>query len=196
MTSRQYLRLIESRTSDTYNDEYTPEQILQAEALAQSLQDYTDFIISQIRQILGTSDWKDGVPISLTEVAAQLSPDVVDATCEDTDAEGDCVYLSGDPFGGLYQVTQADVTTFDKMPAWGVIVSKAAPAECQVRYRGIVTGIYSGLTSGALYFVGTDGRPTVDGTSIPSRGFRQIFGLALTPDTLLLNGSMSMVRLA
>lgn len=73
MSPRQLLRLRETRESSTYDDQKTPAQILQAEAVADDLEEFLDFVISQLRQVLGTADWKDGVPVNLATVLAVLN---------------------------------------------------------------------------------------------------------------------------
>jgi hypothetical protein len=199
VSPRQLSRLRATRTSGTYDDQKTPAEILQAETLSEDLEQLLDYVLSQLRRVLGTADWKDAVPASLAALLSglgELDSDLVDGTCADTDAVGDFVYLSGNPFGGRYQVDKVDVTDETMVPAWGVIVEKSAPAECRVRYRGIVDGAYTGLTPGVTYYIGTDGRPTANLASIPSRGFRQPAGLALSSTALLLDTSRVMVRLA
>jgi len=191
--ARQLLRLRQSRTSDTYDDQKTPAEILQAELLALSAEEYTNFIISQIRQILGTADWKESVPATLAELAV-VDQGVVLANCLSTDAVGDFVCVTGDMVAGRYQAEKADVTNRAKMPAWGVIESKSAATDCAVRYRGIAAGLYTGLTPGGLYFVGLDSRPVLGIASIPPRGFRQHVGVAIAEDSLLLERATEMIR--
>lgn len=121
--------------------------------------------------------------------------DVMEANCLATDEVGDLVYVRGDSVAGLPQVERADVTTWDKMPAIGLILSKAAPTDAMVIRRGLVDIV--GLNPGKLVFVGVDGKPT---TTRPSptgtdRYFVQVVGSALDTSRLMLCPELNVTRI-
>jgi len=120
--------------------------------------------------------------------------DIMQANCLDTDTVGDLVYVRGDSIAGLLQVARADIADFAKLPAIGVILSKAAPTDCMVIRRGIVD--VDGVMSGRLYFVGDDGRPTATRPVAIGLGyvFVQIIGSALDSAHLMLNPELNMTK--
>ncbi len=65
---RQYVRQTESRKPDPVDDAKTPTEI--ADNSASDAQSFLERVISQIRQILGTPNWDDAVPVSLTDAIA------------------------------------------------------------------------------------------------------------------------------
>ena len=91
-----------------------------------------------------------------TDSAAQA---FLQAYCFSTDSVGDVVYIMGPMVGDFYQVTQVDHTDPSKMPGVGIIRSKDAATQCVVQTRGIVVGLYTGLTPGRRLLVQDDGRP-------------------------------------
>jgi hypothetical protein len=80
------------------------------------------------------------------------------ANCLATDGVGDCVYVTGDDVGGIYQVARADPSDQLKMPAIGIITFKKSATECRVQFIGEVHSIYVGLAPRSTLFVGSDGR--------------------------------------
>jgi hypothetical protein len=111
------------------------------------------------------------------------------ANCLASLAVGDLVYLSAAKAGGLYQVRLADPAAPATMPAVGAVVSKDAATLCVVRFHGPLLGVYSGLTPGAKYVVGTDGRPATAGDpNYPSSSeyFQQV-GVATDTTELLIH---------
>jgi hypothetical protein len=67
--ARQRLRLVQVRKPGSFDDEKTPADILANGESGEDQQEQIEYILSQIRQILGTADWKDNVPISLSDLA-------------------------------------------------------------------------------------------------------------------------------
>lgn len=115
----------------------------------------------------------------------------VRAACAPSDAVGDLVYVAGPAIAGAMQVSRVDISTSLKVPAIGIITAKSSPSSCRVVLSGVVPS--AGLTPGARYFAGADGRPTpTRPPSAPGGRFIQSVGvaldetrLALTPSTFL-----------
>lgn len=78
MAPRQRIRQREVRQPDTYDDQKTPLEIQQAESQAVDLETLSDFLLSQVRQILGTDNWFDPVPASLQDLADAVIGGAVD----------------------------------------------------------------------------------------------------------------------
>lgn len=119
-----------------------------------------------------------------------LEPFTFPATCLSGDLAGDCVRISGGVVAGAPQVRKVDISSYTGMPAVGIITVKTSATTCLVAYFG---GLQStGLTPGATYFVGADGRPTNIRPVGPA--FIQIVGVALFETVLMLNPSMNMTK--
>jgi hypothetical protein len=86
----------------------------------------------------------------------------IPVNCLAGDVVGDFVYITGDKVGTRHQVAKADPSDAGMMPAVGVLIQKldATTGVVQVREK---TSLYSGLTSGEIYVVGTDARPATSG---------------------------------
>lgn len=192
---RQLLRLFESRKSGSFDDQQTPAQIAASEAAAADHEEFLDAVLSQIRQILGTANWWDPVPTTLTAVASVV-PTVIEANCLAGDAPGDCVRMTGPEVAGKAQVTRVSIDAYATVPAWGVILSKSASTDCLVQWLGPLRGVYTGLTAGRVYFVGVDGRPTLT-PPVPTTVdlYLQRVGVALSTDALLLTPDYTLVKL-
>jgi hypothetical protein len=125
---------------------------------------------------------------------------VFSATCGAGDAVGDCVYFSGAEVAGVAQVSKADPSTISKMPAVGIIISKAAATACTVQRLGRVdlTGAGLAFTAGNRMFVGLSGQ-VVDSVPSPALSpsgyvFVQPLGVATATEILEFNPSMSIIR--
>jgi hypothetical protein len=107
--------------------------------------------------------------------------------CLATDNVGDLVYVRGLFTGTRYRVERADPSDSLKMPAVAVIVSKQTPTACTIMFYGM-TSLYSGLTPGEAYVVGTDGRPAKLGDpNYPGSGYIvQQIGVATDDDEMLI----------
>lgn len=64
----QRIRTTEVRKPDVFDDQKTPAEIDASETTSADFEDLTNFILSQIRQILGTANWHDAVPLSLSDI--------------------------------------------------------------------------------------------------------------------------------
>jgi len=121
-------------------------------------------------------------PLSASRAEAAFSPRTLPATCQASDAAGDCVYVTGDMSGGRYLVSKSDPNDPAKLPAIGVLVAKLTATECTIQVEGALEGLYSGLLPGRLLYVGNDGRPT---HAIPA--VAQIIGVASSTTGLVVN---------
>ena len=118
------------------------------------------------------------------------SPFAFPANCQASDSVGDCVHVSGDAVAGVIQVAVVDITDITRMPAVGVITSKASLTSCTVAFFGAVA--FSPVLPGRIYFVGGDGKPT--STRPTGLVFIQILGLALDATRLLIQPALNMTR--
>ena len=121
--------------------------------------------------------------------------DVRRAECTAAESVGDFVCITDDPPNGVDLVGKADPSDFGKMPAVGVIISKSAPTDCLVQWLGETPNIFTGLSSGEVYFVGVDAKiaevPPIP-TTVPL--FAQWMGVATAPTRLYLRPNDHMVR--
>lgn len=93
------------------------------------------------------------------------------ANCLAGDFMGGVVYVTGPKVSNRYQVSTADPTQTARMPAAGLLIRKDTATLGVVQFHGPVKGVYTGLTPGATYYVGTDGllsRP--DDPNFPALG--------------------------
>jgi len=74
--ARQRIRLVQVRKPESFDDLKTPADILANGESGADHQEQFEYVISQIRQILGTADWKDNVPVSLSDLAVVEKFDV------------------------------------------------------------------------------------------------------------------------
>ena len=81
---------------------------------------------------------------------------IADAICQPGNVVGDWVFLeqANDP----YTVDSADPSDLDKMPSVGVIVSKSTSTACKIQWRGMTEAIFTGLSIGKIYFLGSDSK--------------------------------------
>lgn len=189
---RQLIRLREVRKSDSFDDQKTQSEIQAVESAAVTDQDILEAIISQIRGILGTADWKDPPATTLANLVGASFR--LQATCLATDAIGNFVFISGPPVGSRVTVETVDISDAAKMPALGVITGKTTATDCDVQFLGETpTGVFSGLTVGRIQFVSPLGLPTATTPSGPGQ-FVQKMGIALGATRLLLVPDFNMVR--
>lgn len=194
MAPRQLVRLKESRKSDTFNDQKTPSEILQAESVSTNHEEIFDYVISQLRQILGTNNWFDAVPTSLSDLVDYKN--TFPANCLATDSIGDAVYSTANDIDGIYQVTKCDPANKLKMPCIGVIKSKSDDTNCRIQYNGLLAGIYGELTINKLLFVGLDGGLTHEPPSPLGHDYvlLQPIGTAITEDVILIQPSFTLLE--
>lgn len=105
-----------------------------------------------------------------------------DATCTSAEAVGDLVVVTGT----LKKVSRATMALLASTPVVGVVISKASSTTAVVQVGGVVRNIYSGLTPGATYFVGADGRPssTLPTGTLGTELYVQHIGTAIDSTTL------------
>jgi len=72
---------------------------------------------------------------------------IEDITCDASVAIGDIVRLSGST------IVKAQANNFTNSKAIGICTSKASTTVCNVQVTGFTTTVFSGLTSGTLYFL-------------------------------------------
>jgi hypothetical protein len=191
------VRLRESRKSDSFDDQKSPAQILTAENAAITHQDFLDYLLSQLRQILGTAKWSHAVPESLESLSRKLHfQHVFPANCLPTDMVGDCVYVRENPIDGFFQVTKGDPLSLSKMPIVGIIKEKSTTTICDVQFSGVFEGIYGGMMAGRSVFVGLDGELTHIPPAPPLGGFVfwQVVGSALGDEEIILTPGVSMIQ--
>lgn len=109
------------------------------------------------------------------------------ADCLVTDIVGACVCIIGTKIGARYQVTTALANDPSRRPAVGVIVKKTSSTKCHVQFHGPLRGIYTGLSTGRVYYLGLTGTLVLPGhPSFPLDGSLQQLGVATAVDELLL----------
>jgi hypothetical protein len=149
--------------------------------------------IKSITSFIGLAYSGSGEEIEIDFVPSEFFK--IEANCLASDAIGKCIYCTGDPIGGKYQVTTVDPKDYAKMPAIGIIVSKASTTDCEIQWAWD-TDIFAGLTIGKTAFVGLDGSITQDPSSIVADPsgivFHQAIGAALASDSLLIAPSFNM----
>lgn len=187
MAPRQRIRLREVRRSDQFDDQLTPAEIQQAELLSADEQDFLKYLLSQVRQILGTSKWYDPVAMSLK------ASGILQCLCTPGDLVGALVYISGNMTGDLYNVRTCDPTNLAHMPVIGMIVAKPDITHADVRYTGPVSGLWTfDLTPGKPYFVGLDGQIALH----PPTGnvYVQKIGVALDRSAMLVTPDPTFIQ--
>lgn len=123
------------------------------------------------------------------------TPARVPANCLITDSVNDLVGISGPTVMGVYQVEKANVGALAEMPAIGVIIDKPTATTCIVQLFGEVKGIYTSLVPGAVYFVGTNSKPSAvppTPTLMKPRVYLQPIGVALDTNVLMLQPGPAM----
>ncbi len=129
--------------------------------------------------------------------SSAVTPDTVVANCAPADATGDCVKISGDAIGGVYQVGAVDITDPAPEPACGIIISKTSPTDCVVQVSGVMAGVYAGLTSGRVYFVDVNSRLDEAPPAAPAPGnttYVQSMGVALSDNVIVLSPAVPIKR--
>lgn len=110
------------------------------------------------------------------------------ANCLASDAVEDLVYITGPDVAGILQVTKIDIDDGAKMPAAGVIVAKATPTSCTVRFQGEFDLAVSAFTPGSPVFASASGILSTTPPTRPGVGSRfiQRLGVALTGTKLVI----------
>jgi hypothetical protein len=194
---RQLIRLRESRRSDLFDDQRTPSEIQQSELVSDTLEAQFTYVLSQIRQILGTTHWHDPVPSTLQGLTTLVAgTNDLDGKCLATDDVGDCVYATGTATAGVYPVTKVDPAQYSPPLAFGIIIDKEDATTCKVRLSGLVAGIYGGMTPGDRMFLAPDGGLTnvVPAPAVGGYMMIQPMGIAVSDDAIAINPSLQVTR--
>jgi len=126
-----------------------------------------------------------GTPVPLDQF-------IFEATCTSADAVGDLVRI----VGPSKSVTKINISDYSEMPTVGCIISKATSTDCAVQCVGIVSGIYSGLEVGKIYFAGENGRPSRKPVApIPgSPYFMQGIGFSIDANQLFISPNTHLIK--
>lgn len=122
------------------------------------------------------------------------------ANCLAGDAVGACVYISGASVAGVPQVTTCSPADETKMPAVGIIVSKAAATDCTVQRFAIadLTGSGVAFVPASRAFVGFAGLPVttppLPGASPSGYVMLQTVGVATEAAALEVKIDASMMK--
>ncbi len=109
---------------------------------------------------------------------------VFTAACPAATAVGDPVFALGTTIGVDPDVDNVDPTDRDKMPAIGVVVSKSSSVVCTVRFAGVTSAIFSGLSQGFVFATASGITQTVPSAK---GDFQQVIGVALSATKILVN---------
>ncbi len=122
------------------------------------------------------------------------TPQLVRVACMLTDQVGDAVYIRSN-MNGAYKVARADISTFSKVPAIGVIIRKWDYTNALIQLSGELRDAYTGLIAGRTYFVGGDGKPSLlpPSPSLGGRAYVQAIGVAWDATVLFVEPSKSLV---
>lgn len=134
--------------------------------------------------------WGDGFVYKVNVPSIPRSEKVLRrASCTALEEVGDCVRISGNKVGSLYDVRKHDPTTPGYDQAVGVVVKKYDATTCRVQFSGPVKSVYTGLVPGRRYFVGSDSKLSLDsGSPGPGEWFlSQLMGVAVASDEVELS---------
>lgn len=133
--------------------------------------------------------------MSLTARFGGRVRDIRAAECTADESVGDFVCIADDPPNGHDLVVKADPADYNKMPAVGVVISKSSPTMCRVQWFGETPNIFTGLSSGEVYFLGTNARasdlPPIP-TTIPL--FQQSIAVATAPTRLYIDTNNNLTK--
>jgi len=195
-------RLSQVRKTANPDDTLDGDAIAAIEVTAADSEDFLKGQLSQLKRIIHGNDlgnwWDDiatifGSDASLKSLLSHASlAGKFNCSCTAAESTGKVVYIAGPATGNIYKVRKADPFDGNKMPSFGVIISKDSPLSCKVQWTGEVSGIFSGLIPGRPYFVGVGGDITL--TPMIGEVYIQKVGLALSESTLLLIPDLNMTR--
>jgi len=112
------------------------------------------------------------------------------ANCLAADAVGDVVRIRAAKTGNRFEVEKVDISTVGSPPGVAVVVKKYTPTDCIVHFHGPLKNVYTGLTPGRAYLVGSDSRPALPGdANYPAGGsdYFQQMGVSTSDDELLVS---------
>jgi len=116
--------------------------------------------------------------------------DVRSAECTAAESVGDFVCIIDDPPNGSDFVGKADPADYNKLPAVGVIISKSSDTRCLVQWLGETPNIFTGLSSGEIYFLGDDAKAAdVPPPPVTIPLYAQIVAVATAPTRLYIKPS-------
>lgn len=128
---------------------------------------------------------------SMVSFASAFPSFIFAGTCLSGDAIGDLMYVNA----SSKVLRKADITDQLKMPSIGFIIAKPSSTSCIIQVGGSVSGLYTGLTPGAVYFVGSNSRPTTPIPTPPplSTYYTQQIGLAIDTNLFLFNTTLQII---
>ena len=133
--------------------------------------------------------------MSLTARFGGRVRDIRAAECTAAESVGDFVCISDDPPNGYDLVVKADPADYDKMPAVGVIITKSAPTLCRVQWFGETPNIFTGLSSGEVYFLGADSKAAdVPPVPLSFPFFQQSVAVATAPTRLYIEPNNNLTK--
>ncbi|PNX51468.1 MAG: hypothetical protein BV456_03130 [Thermoplasmata archaeon M8B2D] len=137
MVVKSLQRLSQIAKPDSFDDQKTAIEIENSESASENLAQFFEALLSQIKRIIHGNDlgnWYDD-PISLIGDVRWLVYKQ-DVACLSSDSIGDWMCIRGDRVNGKWRVQKADPRDIDKMPAVGVLISKATPTVGVIQLMG------------------------------------------------------------
>lgn len=111
------------------------------------------------------------------------------ADCLASDVVGKVVRIRAPKVGNRFQVETVDISAPGSPPGVAVVVKKYTATDCIIHFHGPLRGVYTGLTPGAQYWVGTDSLPAAVGDAnypIAGSDYFQQMGVATSDGELLV----------
>lgn len=111
------------------------------------------------------------------------------ANCLAADSVGDVVRIRAAKTGNRFEVETVDISTIGSPPGVAVVVKKYTATDCIVQFHGPLRGVYTGLTPGRAYLVGTDSTPAIPGDAnypVGGSDYFQQMGVSTSDDEILL----------
>ncbi len=108
---------------------------------------------------------------------------------------GELVYISGVSVAGVYQVDKIDISDFSKLPAVGVVITKATSTQGSIQWLGEVQSVFTGMTPGKIQFASASGGITETPPSTAGEHIQKI-GVALDAGVLLLAPNFTLIKRA
>lgn len=112
------------------------------------------------------------------------------ANCLAGDAVGDCVRIRAAKTGNRFEVERVDISTPGDPPAVAIVVKKYAATDCIIQFHGPMRNVYTALSPGIVYLVGTDGQLAKAGDAnypVAGSDFFQQMGVATSTNELLIH---------
>ncbi len=191
--AKSLVRLDQIRKARDPDDQLTAAEVASIETDAANHLDFLMGMLSQIKRIIhgdDTGKWYDN-PVAVFGGSATLkalfSRDIRQADCTVDEVIGDFVYVMGDPVADRDQVRKANPANYDKLPTVGVVISKSADDKCLVQWLGETPALFTGLSTGEIYFLGADSKiAEVPPAPVTVDMFVQPIGVAVAPDRVYI----------